>query len=635
MKGIFRTAAPRPPKSGEALNLTPVPFPAHSNGEAVLVREGVSDFRHVIVGEGLVPSRKRNGRGQAPPLQTAFTVGLPLPCERSERSREGGRGVRFPSAARANYTLLALAILCLLTLTACGRHNPNSGSSSSGKPEQILRYALRIEPPSLDPVRIQDLYSAELLQNVYEGLVTFDKDNKIAPALAEKWEISPDRKTYTFHLRPGVKFHNGSILTADDVKFSFERALADKKSATAQNYLTGVLGVEDVVSGKTKDLAGVKVVNANTLTVTLDKPRGYILGMLAYPSNYVVCKAAIQQSNGEIDEKTAIGTGPFKIDKYERGAKIELAAFNDYRGGRPKLDRIVRPIVLNFQTAHTKYDADEVDECDLTASDYAVDKKDPKLQGETRLLPQAGTWYVTFQQRIEPVFRNPRVRMAIAQAIDRDEMTRIATSGVWPRADGFLPPGIPGYNAGIRKIPFNPANARKLLADAGFPGGQNFPKLTLVYAQSQPETAAMAQRIREDLKQNLGITIETSEREAATFFTDTSSKENVPFFLTGWIADYIDPQDYLSTMLRTGAALNHIGYSNPQFDALCDKADAESDMAKRVPLYQQADQIAVDDVALFPLTYNIQPILLKPRVKDWPMYLMNIAMPHTTTYIAK
>ena len=145
----------------------------------------------------------------------------------------------------------------------------------------------------------------------------------------------------------------------------------------------------------------------------------------------------------------------------------------------------------------------------------------------------------------------------------------------------------------------------------------------------------MAQRIRDDLKQNLGITVDISEREAGTFFTDTSSKESVPFFLTSWFADYIDPQDYLSTMLRTGAALNHIAYSNPQFDALCDKADAESDMTKRIALYQQADQIAVDDVALLPLTYGVQPILIKPRVKDWPVNLLLTAMPHTTTYIAR
>jgi ABC-type transport system substrate-binding protein len=236
--------------------------------------------------------------------------------------------------------------------------------------------------------------------------------------------------------------------------------------------------------------------------------------------------------------------------------------------------------------------------------------------------------------KLQPVFQDRRVRRAFAMAIDRDAISASAGQGVWPRADSFIPPGLPGANTGIRPIPYDPPGARKLLADAGFPGGQGFPHLTLVYVQKQLESEAAAAVIRDNLKQNLGIEIDLQAREIAEFIANTGDRETIPFWTAGWIADYPDPQDFLSTLLRTGAPLNHVAYSNQQFDAICDKADAESDMAKRIPLYQQADQIAMDDVAVLPLFYRKQHYLLKTYVKDFRVNVM-MPLPHTATRIQK
>ena len=239
--------------------------------------------------------------------------------------------------------------------------------------------------------------------------------------------------------------------------------------------------------------------------------------------------------------------------------------------------------------------------------------------------------FAVMHPRLEPVFRDRRVRRAFAMAIDRREMADVASHGIWAPAYDFLPPGFPGYNPAFRRIPFDPAGARKLLAEAGFPAGRGFPKLTLVFAQAGSELAALAQIFRDQLRANLGITIDLQQRDGATLRTDVFAQK-VAFSLTDWGPDYIDPQNFLSTLLRTGAKLNFSGYSNRQFDALCDRADSEPEMAKRIPLYQQADQIAMDDVAILPLYYGSTRLLVKPYVRDWERNLMSF-LPHTKTRI--
>ncbi len=244
----------------------------------------------------------------------------------------------------------------------------------------------------MDPARLQDVYTSELLQNVYEGLVTFDAQNRVVPQLAERWQVSPDGRTYTFHLRTLARFHRPirRAITAEDVKYSLERALwPETRSPTAAGYLAGIVGTEAVAAGKQKDLQGVKVVDPHTLTITLDRPRGYFLGALAYPTGWVVCREAIEKHGGVLDEMAAIGTGPFMIEKYQHGARVTLAANPDYWGGKPPLERIERPVVLDPQTAHVMYENGEVDACGPALTDYVEDQKRPALKAESRLLPQA------------------------------------------------------------------------------------------------------------------------------------------------------------------------------------------------------------------------------------------------------
>lgn len=526
---------------------------------------------------------------------------------------------------------LALLLPLLLIFDGCHRSGQTGGKSA------VLRYPIIQEPASFDPAKLNDIYITEMLQNVYEGLTTFDAQNNVIPCLAEKWEISPDGKTYTFHLRTNAVFHNGRPVTADDFKYSFERALRPETiSPTAADYLGRIVGAADIVAGKTKELVGAKVVDPHTLVLTIDKPRGYFLGCMTYPCTWVVCKEMMPGKASEFNYKEAVGTGPFRVTNYRSGSQVTLEAFDKYWGGRPKLDRIERPIGVDMATFHVQFENGEVDAfINVSLSDYATDQKSEKLRPQLQLLPQANVFYMVMHPKLQKEFADVRVRRAFAMAIDREKISKLAYHDACPPAYGFIPPGLAGANPNIRKIPYDPAGARKLLAEAGFPDGKDFPRLTLEHVQKQTEQANAAQIIRDNLKQNLGIEIDIHEHEMVSFFHDTANQEKIPFFLTGWIADYADPQDFLSTLLRTGASLNHQAYSNPTFDRLCDEADTLSDMSKRIPLYQQADQIAMDDVAVMPVVFFNQPVLVKPYVKGAESNLMLMMLPHKKTEVVR
>ena len=521
--------------------------------------------------------------------------------------------------------MLVSLLLCVL-VAGCSRER------SPGIKGAVLRYPMAVEPATMDPAVIFEGGTGDLLQNIYEGLVGFDENNRIRPVLAEKWEVGQDGKTYTFHLKAGVTFHNGRTLNAADVKYSLERALLPStRSTSALNYLGEIVGAEEVANGKRKDLPGINVIDSDSVAITLKRPRGYFLGALAYATGFIVCREAIEQNSGVLDERAAVGTGPFKLLEYRRRAKVVLVRNDRYHGGKPLLERIERPIVLDSQTRHLMYENGEIDLTAISASDYLRDQKDPKLSRELHRFPLASVVYLCMHPKRVPAFRDIRVRQAFAQALDKDEIIRVASHGLWTRADGLLPPGLPGANAELPKSTYDVTSAKRLISEAGF-GGARFPRLTLTYSQGVPERSAMAQVVRSSLQRNLGISVALQEREAATFVTDRRD-EKMPFYIGVWDSDYLDPQNSLSTLLRTGAPLNDFGYSNPRFDALVDRADAESDQNARVKLYQEAERIAMEDVALLPVYFGNTRLIVKPNVKDLKINLMGY-LPHYTTRVA-
>ena len=528
---------------------------------------------------------------------------------------------------RFDLPLIGLAIVTVcLTGSGCTTHTSNASATVTSNPSSELRVVLPIEPTDLDPARVPDVTTSAIVQNTFEGLTRFNDKNQVEPALASAWDVSADGKSYTFHLRKGVKFHNGREFTASDVKYSFERAL-NKTTASAQaaNYLDGIIGLKDVSDGKSSDLKGVTVLDPLTVKIDIDKPRAYFTGMLTMPQDFIVCREAVESTGGRVTDKSYVGTGAYKFDSYQPGRQITLAANPEYWDGAPKCPRIVMEVILNAQTAYDNFKTNKVDVSpDMDVLQYSQDLAHNAMRAEYRLTPEASINYVGLEEVKQPAFQKKEVRQAIGLAIDREEILRVAFKGVGSVATGILPEGMPMAGALPPQFHRDVAKAQALLAKAGYPNGKGFPNLTLSYIQQIPHWESEATVIRSNLHDALGIDVTLSAREAGDFYT-AEQNHKLEMWVGGWVADYLDPQDFLSTLFVSGRQLNFFDYKNPEFDALCNTADEELNSDKRAELYSKAHAIAIDDMAVVPLHFVSRVTLVHTNVKgvrDCALYML-------------
>ena len=530
-------------------------------------------------------------------------------------------------------TLLAAGLALLIVMSGCGDRPRRNGSGGTGPAGggQILRLAQTAEPTTLDPAQVQDGPTIELLMHVYDGLVQWTPDNRLAPALAEKWEISKDGATYTFHLRKDAKFHNGRPLTAQDFVYSITRALDPKTtSPVAMVYLNDLIGAAEFNAGTSAALPGVSAPDEHTLRLTIDRPKAYFLAKLTYPTAYAVCREEIEKTGGRVTDGSMVGTGPFRLAEYTKGDRLVLDANKDYFDGPPRLARIERRILLQNETRRDKFEAGELDITDLSMAAYRADRNDPKLQPLIHQFERPSVYYMALNQKAFAPFKDVRVRQAFAHAIDKAELIRTVHEGVPRRAEGIVPFGVPGHDPEFKGLPFDPARARKLLAEAGYPGGSGFPAVKLSFRASVDDIRNTAVKIAADLKDNLGITVQLDETEWAAFLA-RRNRGDMPFYFLRWAADYLDPQNFLSTMLHTNAPENTLGYSNPEFDRLCDVADGMLDEKSRMATYHKAEKIAVTDAPWVPIYFQKDVELWNPRLKGVEDSLMG-HLPHERTH---
>lgn len=532
---------------------------------------------------------------------------------------------------------LRLSFLCLLFLllaptgliAGCGHHAP------SGPQGNTLRVAMTAEPTTFDPAMVTDGPTIDLMQQIYEGLVQWTPQNTLAPALAQSWSISNGGRTYTFHLRPNVHFQSGAPVTAQDVVFSITRGLAPKLSSpVALTYMGNIVGAAAYAHSQAPSVSGLKAIDPETVQITIDKPRAYWLNVLTYPTAYVVNPAIVAKNpQGQITADNTDGTGPFKLAKYVRGSYIDLVANSGYWQGPPKIAGQHRPILTDANTRHDLYLAGQLDLVDESEGSLEADQANSQLKDQVHFWPRAATYYLGLNQKAFAPFRDIRVRQALAYATDKNRILQVVFDGHRDLAQDILPEGITGFDPNFKGIPYDVANARQLLAAAGYPGGKGFPTLVISYREGQPDLAKTVDVLRQMYQQNLGITVQARQTEWSTLI-EMEDNNVLPCYHLRWAADYLDPQDYYSILLRSGGPENHVGYSNPAYDKLCDEADICQDPAKRIALYRQAAQIAAQEVPMIPLYYQKDPELVKPYVHGLDDGLMG-HLPYEHLYFAR
>ncbi|MFQ6020253.1 MAG: ABC transporter substrate-binding protein, partial [Dehalococcoidia bacterium] len=404
------------------------------------------------------------------------------------------------------------------------------------------------DPISLDPACATDAGSAQYIVEIFSGLVTFDQDLNIVPDIAESIPepvFNDDGTvTYTFELRRGVLFHDSSRqVTARDFKFSMERALSpDTLSTIALVYLGDIVGAEEFAAGEAEDLRGVKAVDDFTLEITVDAPKPYILAKLTYPTAFVVDRNEVGDSSCFQGTEWTLrpnGTGPFKLEEWRLGERIVLVANEGY-DPRPFLDRVTYLLAGGSQL--TMYENDEVDVAFVGVNDIESirDPSDP-LNPEFREAESLDTFYIGFNVT-KPPFDDLKVRQAFGMAIDKETLVRVVLRDLAIAANGVLPPKMPGFNADLEGLPFDPEGARALLAESKY--SDNLPEIVLTSSGQGATVGPVLEAVQDMWRQNLGIEVTLQQEEFGLFLQDLDDGRFQMFDL-GWIADYIDPQNFL------------------------------------------------------------------------------------------
>ncbi|CAN5373127.1 ABC transporter substrate-binding protein [soil metagenome] len=524
-------------------------------------------------------------------------------------------------------SLVALAALALVA--GCGKGNFSQKASESKL--NVFRYPIVTSPTSLDPGKVQDGDTIDALQQTFEGLVGWGEDNKPTPILAEKWEITDGGRSYVFTLKKDLKFSSGNPVTAEDFKACLERNCDPKfASPTAETYMTDIVGVKDVIAGKTKEIDGVQVIDPMTLKITIDKPRPYFLGKLTYPIAFVFDRKALADPSKEMkDVSEMIGTGPYAVSKFVPEQVMEFKANPSYHGGAPKIDGIQRPVVKDPAQRLQLFRNGEVDLVQLERQDLKGVQDDPALKPQLKLFDRPAFWYIGMSLKGYAPFKDVRVRQAVAQAIDVDNIVDNILGGVNKKADGIVPAGVFGHrDSGQKTWKYDPEAARKKLAEAGYPDGKGLPDFEMSFRESRPDIALVAQQVASDLKKNLNMNVTLRTMEWASYLTKNNKKQ-IPFFHMRWAADYLDAENFLSTLLASYGHENKVYYSNPQFDALCREADTSLDEKKRLELYGKAEDIALQDAPYLPIYFQRDAELISPRVKGLRESAFG-HLPHTT-----
>jgi len=494
----------------------------------------------------------------------------------------------------------ALASALAVIVVSCG------GPPDDGV--RVFRYRLGSDPPSLDPIHCYDTSSATIVLKIFEGLVDQEPATlEVVPALAESWEISGDGLTYTFHLKKGVRFHNGREVTSEDFRFNFERCLLPENRSERSWVLSPIKGAKEMTAGKSRTLAGMETPDDYTVVLHLEKPFAPFLSYLAMEAARVAAREGIDG-----DDFIPIGTGPFKYISWDHGIRVSLEANRGYHGGEVGLGRVDFEVIPDVGVAFQKFVAGELDLVDEIPPGQLTLIRE-RYPDTVKTWPYLRIEYIGFNHTRPPFRNNVKLRRALSYAVDRKSIVESLYEGAARVPTGILPPGIPGRDESIEGYRYDPEKAKRLLAEAGYPGGKGLPELTLWYNTNERHEQVM-QFIRSNLEK-IGLRVRLKSLDWPAYLKACESFEPDMYRL-GWVADIPDADNFLYILLHSsqiGPPGNYSGYSNPEFDRLVEQARLTADPVKRSELYARADRIAVEDACWILYAYPMQRILFNPE----------------------
>ncbi|BDG62149.1 peptide ABC transporter substrate-binding protein [Caldinitratiruptor microaerophilus] len=510
--------------------------------------------------------------------------------------------------------------------------------------EQVVRFNNGTEPETIDPGLSTGIPEANVENHLFEGLMRLDAESKPVPGMAERYEVKDNGTTYVFYLRD-AKWSNGDPVTAHDFVYAWQRVLDPYTASEYAYQLYYVKGAEKLNTVPLKDKdgkdrpeadvkkdieaakaeLGVKALDDKTLEVKLEAPTPYFLSVAAFHTLFPVNKKAVESGPDWFRKpETIVTNGPYLLKEWKPKEKIVLVKNPNYwAANEVKIDRLEFYPVEEASTALTMYESDQMDVLDDVPV-AEMDRLKKEKAGELMIRPYLGTYYYLFNTTKKPL-DDPRVRKALSLAIDRNAIvTQITKAGQIP-ALAYVPPGIPDVQGDFRKnggdyLKDNDVEtAKKLLAEAGYPDGKGFPKLTILYNTSESHKA-IAEAIQEMWKKNLGIEVNLTNQEWQVYL-DTRTKLGYDIARAGWIGDYVDPMTFID-MFTSTSGNNDTGWKNPQFDDLVKRAKATGDQATRMQLMHEAEKLLMDQAVVMPIYFYVEVDLQKPKLKNVIVHLV-------------
>ena len=533
--------------------------------------------------------------------------------------------------------ILAAAAAASLLLSGCGGSTSGDGSDaqteqagnaegteSAGSTSSGTDTSGFLVVPLVADIQTADVHKTtkdyEIPLNIYDRLVDIevkeDGSSEIVPSLAESWEISGDALTYTFHLRQGVKFHNGEELTADDVEYSFTRQLS-VEGAVNTDFLAQIKGASQLLEGTADQLEGFETVDDYTFTITLSEPYAGFLACLSTPGCSIYNREATEAAGDQfgLDPSVTVGTGPFRLTDWTSNDQLVLTRYEDYWKGPSELPGVVIRIVPDTETQRMMFESGELDVVDLDYLPDAVDDFTTRYPDQIVSGPRVGTTYFTMNQNIEP-FQDVRVRKAVQMAIDRQAILDALYGGRGQVENGIYPHGLYGFNSSLPEITYDPEEAKALLAEAGYANGF---EMQIAADSSASDATNQALEIIQAQLGEIGIQAEIQNMDESTWLATRNSGE-MGSFMSTWTADYNDPDNFIYTFFGTpeNTKLRSLNYSDTEVMERVQKARTIVDADERIAEYQALEEkIVTEDAAWVPMYSRTHSFAVSKRVQGF------------------
>ena len=491
---------------------------------------------------------------------------------------------------------------------------PSRASSPAG--DGVLRIA-RSQPLNMDPAQVTDVPSAVFVIEIFGGLLTLDPELRIAPDLAESVPSptinSDGTVTYRFTLRRNATFHDGRRITAEDVKWSFERhADSETLSPTAPDFLGDIVGVREYTRGRIDSIPGIEVVDDLTLDITIDSPKPYFLYKLTYPTAFVVDRNEIE---ADPDGWSALpnGSGPFKLAEWTEGDRIVLERFDDYHLEPAKVQRVE---VRFAGGGLDQFENGEIDIGGVSASELerVRDPADP-LNELYVSRAELSVFYIAFNTTIPP-FDDPLVRRAFAHAIDKQTLAEEVLLGAVQPAAAIVPPGLAAHDADYRGLVFDPELARELLEQSRYFGSQLLEDVRLTTVGGGATPGGTVEAVLAMWETHLGLAVQPQQLEFASFLTELDRSLH-GMFQIGWVMDFPDPQNVLDYKFHSASLGNDADLDDPEIDELLEGARVEQDQEVRTDIYRRVDKMLIEDAVWVPLFYGVNNEVIQPYVQGY------------------